>query len=100
MKHYHVTTVIQSRDMSNLPVTVNWYQGNSEGQAIASLVSAAVEREESTTLPVSMQYTVLSVHLDITEEVNPCPVEGCTLAVTDVGGLAPGGVCPVHGHHV
>ena len=67
MKHYHVTTVIQSRDTSNPPVSVNWYQGNSEGQAIASLVSAAVTREESTTLPLSVQYTVLSVHLDITE---------------------------------
>lgn len=27
-----------------------------------------------------------------------CPVKDCTLALTDVGGLAPGQVCPVHGH--
>lgn len=31
-------------------------------------------------------------------EDRACPVAGCNLAITDVDGLAPGGVCPVHGH--
>lgn len=36
--------------------------------------------------------------LGLGDYVGPCPVDGCTLAVTRVQGLAPGGVCPVHGH--
>lgn len=78
---YKVTTVIQSRDLTNPPVEVAWYgghagSGDSLGQAIAAAVSAMAHDESMETgdLPDSMRYDTLKVTFEriITETEPEC----------------------------
>lgn len=63
--HYTVTSVIQSRDTSNPPATVQWYTGDNLGLALAALVSAGSSNEakDEGNLPESMRYDVLNVSM-------------------------------------
>lgn len=86
---YTVTQTIQSvRIDGNEPVDVQFYSGTDRAEAITAIAQASAVSDP--------EWVVLrSVRMDVT---NPCPEEGCPLAVTTVHGLAPGGICPVHGH--
>lgn len=68
--HYAVTSVIQSRDLSNPPASVTWYMGHNLGIALAALVSAGASNEakDEGDLPEAMRYDVLNVHMDMSPD--------------------------------
>lgn len=72
---YIVTSVIQSRDLSNPPATISWYQGENLGLALAALVSAGSSNEskDESNLPESMRYDVINVHMEMRPLKLVCP---------------------------
>lgn len=73
---YVVTGTIQSRNLSNPPMDVQWYGGDDLAQAMAALVQCAAHNatDADNYLPEAVRYDTVSVHMAIHQHA-PAPAK-------------------------